>query len=1217
MMNKPANHLFLFFVLIPFTTFWMMTGHALALCSIDPNGTYIEAEHFTGDYQLDPWYHQSGDYFELHPDNSANGEIILKSGSSGAADSTPENEVKKYDVNFTATGTYYIWMRGKGFNGSEDSMFFTVDNDSWKAWNFGGNYGRFIWTGSMQIGIGNTISISTTGPHTIKIAMRETNTEIDGFYITQGSETPTDATVPSASGAATINPQAGCSGPTWATEPLQLEPTCFVGYNATSLTFNITNTGTGDDTATATITSSTTWATVTDSTVPALAIDQSHTVTVNFSTSALAAGTHTATLTITSSGSVENSPLVIPITLLVKTAPSSAACGEIPLYAENLVNPAIMVQLDTSGSMDNYVDTDDGYMTRIAIAEDVLKEVFLDRSISWGFATWAGGYGHAYDSDDASDYYTTYRIGCHDHNQAHQDALQEKADDGRASGYTPLVPTMKAALAYFQGKRQDAHYNEIFTELSCQPRILVLVTDGLGNTATDNSKIDAITDSLIADGITIVAVGFGLDDATQLDRIVLKMQTAGEASEDDYLYHLHNEDTSGKAEPFMAQNRQEFIDAMNQIVTGVKAQVFHGSSPAPTTSVDNGAILLNANFDASNWSGNLKATSFNAFTGELQSTTTWETAQTVTKDNINGFIYDADETDHVSEYTEASISGDNYLCKAMGDIINSTPAIVGTPPYFYKFGNDNGEDLYYNFKYSDAVSKRDEMAYFGANDGALHAVCVSDGTEKWRFYPNSVISKMAQAVTDPSKDPCSIAYCHQFLLDGTPEPADIYVNTTTKWRTILVTGLGKGGSAFFALDITYGKDFDDSTAPSLYLWEFNETDDTELGYATSCPTTARLSNGEGTGWASIFGSGAAENDLLQTNKEAYLFAVNSYDKSKVWIDKIDENDVSVYKIKLSSSELKNDVPSSPHLVDINDDYVYDRIYVGNLYGNLYRAQHIGFLEKPEVELFFNSENTDHQTPVTAKACSGYDDGEDIWLFFGTGKYQDQIDKITTNQQYFFGLFDENASRSAPYTKSDLVEMQTQIVEAYALDDKGERVDLDEDGNVDGDDLKQYRTVSCDSPDEQGRCNPDSKSWMLKLAVPGGTASERSISQPLVVGGVVFFTTFIPDGNVCEGNGDTYLFAVDWESGEFVSNTVFDINGDGKYTEADQTVQDPDDPKNPKKVVGLYIGTGKPVPELVIHNDILFVGTTDAEPIVVKVNLEKLQSRLKSWKRQFN
>ena len=98
----------------------------------------------------------------------------------------------------------------------------------------------------------------------------------------------------------------------------------------------------------------------------------------------------------------------------------------------------------------------------------------------------------------------------------------------------------------------------------------------------------------------------------------------------------------------------------------------------------------------------------------------------------------------------------------------------------------------------------------------------------------------------------------------------------------------------------------------------------------------------------VFSSGTAATDILQADKEAYLFAVKSYDKNKVWVD---ENNDPVYKIKLSSSELKNDVPSSPHLIDIDDDAVYDRIYVGNLYGNLYRAKDIGFLQKPRLNCF--------------------------------------------------------------------------------------------------------------------------------------------------------------------------------------------------------------------------------------------------------------------------
>ncbi len=1204
-----------FFTLTIYLAVSVLTARNVsALCTIDPTGTYIEAEDFSGSYNLDGTPSVDGkDEFELIDEPLANGGQALVAGDNGFASNTPGKEVKEYEVNFTSTGTYNIWMRGRGFSGSQDSMFFSVDSDAWKAWNFGGTYGSYIWTNSLQVGSGSSIDISTTGTHTIKIAMREKDSIIDGFYITKGSETPTDATVPST--VSSVSPKNGCSGPFWTVDPGTLEPTCFLGYNASSLTFTITNTGTTDDATTALISSNQTWVTVDNATIPALNVDDSHTVTVSFASSSLTVGTHTATLTIT--GGANNSGLTIAIDLLVKSVPSSAACGEIPLYAENLINPAIMIQLDTSGSMSNQMSIGGGeYMSRIGIAEEVLKEVFLDRSISWGFATWAGGSGNSSDSDNSPTYYTTYRVGIHDHDAAHQTALQDKADNGSASGWTPLVPAMKAGLDYFKSNRKDSYYSEKYSELSCQPRILVLITDGLGNTATDNDKIDAAVDALIAEGITVVAVGFGLDDATQLDRIVQKMQTAGEANDDDYLYHLHKEDGGGVAIPFLAQNRQEFIDAMNSIVTSVKAQVFHGSSPAPTTSVDNGSILLNASFDASDWSGNITATKFNIFTGELEATPEWQTKDTVTSLNINGFVYDSSAADKVSEYTEASISGDNYLCKPMGDIINSTPAIVGLPPFFYNF------DSYFDFKYDTNVRTRDEIAYVGANDGALHAFKLEDGTEIWRFYPESVKAQLALQNTNPSDDMCSSSYCHKFLLDGSPEPADVYVNSTIKWRSVLTTGLGEGGSAFFALDITYGKAFD--AAPealsgggslevkSKFLWEFTDTDDSELGLATSWPLTARLNNGAGTGWATFFGSGPAETDLLQADKEAYIFAVNSYDKTAVWLD---ASDVSTYKVKLTSATLKDDVPSPPRIIDTHgDDYISDRIYVGNLYGDLYRIKDIGFGEKPVSELLFDSELTDHAAPVTARPGFAYAGNGDIWIYFGTGKYQDQVDKLTIDQQYFFGLFDENASESTAYKKSDLVEMSTDIIEAYALDQDDNPVDLNGDDVVNSDDLRKYRTVSCSSPDADGLCNPDKKSWMLKLAVPVGIGSERVISEPLIVAGMVFFTTFVPDGDLCEGNGDTWLFAIDWETGEFVENTVFDTNGNGEFEDSDKEVKETDGSK--KKIAGVYVGTGKPSGELIIYNDILYVGTTNEAPKPIKVNLPGLRTRLKSWEQTF-
>ncbi len=1187
---------------------------AAGTCPIDPAGTYIEAEDFTGSYNLDGSPSSDDEFSEESP-SGANGGFELLAGDNGHASTTPDNEVKEYTVSFAVTGNYEIWMRGRGLSGSEDSMFFALDNCvdpiAWGAWNFDGNYGSYVWTDSIQSGVGlnNTINIPAAGIYKIKIAMREKNSAIDGFYITQGAETPNDTDVPAT--VTTVSPKNGCSGPSWTISPAIVESSNFKGYTAASVSFTITNTGNADDGATASITSSEAWAVVTNTTVPTLVQNASHAVTVDFNTAALTAGTHTATLTIT--GGANNSPKVINVSVLVKSIPSSAACGEIPLYAENLINPAIMVMLDTSGSMSNSMDIGGGdTMSRIAIAEDVLKEVFLDRSISWGFATWAGGSGNASNSDDSPDYYTNYRVGVHEHDTTHQTTLQAKADDGSASGYTPLVPAMRGGLEYFKSNRLDSNYNETYQALSCQPRIVVVITDGQGNTATDNTKIDTVVADLIAEGVTVVAVGFGLSNASQLDRIVQAMQTAGEADDDDYLYHLHNENGLGIAIPFMAQNRAEFITAMSDIVTHVKAQVFHGSSPAPTTSVDNGAILLNATFDASDWTGNIIATKFNIFTGQLDAAPAWDVAS-VMPGTIKGFIYDATAsgTGYVSPYTDASIIGDNFLCKPMGDIINSTPAIIGTPPFYYKF------DDYFDFKYDANVRSRDETAYVGANDGALHAFDLSDGIEKWRFYPDSVKAQMALAGTNPSDDMCSLSYCHKFLVDGSPEPADIYVDGSIGWRTILTTGLGEGGNAFFALDVTYGEAFDAPSkslplalsleVKSKFLWEFNDTDDALLGKATSWPSIARVTSGVvSSGWATFFGSGVAATELDQDEKEAYLFAVNSWDKSTVWID---ASSNPVYKMKLAAGTLKNDVPSPPRVIDTqNDDYLSDRIYIGNLYGNMYRIKDFGFGKTPVSSLLFDAEMIDHQSPITARAGYGYAGSGDIWLYFGTGKYQEQIDKFTQYQQYFYGLHDVAATETT-YKDVDLVEMETFIIEAYAVDEDGDIVDLTGDGNKDSDDLRKYRTISCTT------CNPGNSSWRLKLATPVGVGSERVISQPLIVGGIAFFTTFVPDGDVCEGNGDTWLFAVDWETGAFMSNATFDINEDGKFDDSDKSVKDTSN--ETKKIIGISIGTGKPSGELIIYNDILYVGTTNQAPVPIKVNLPAQRTRLKSWQQKFN
>jgi Tfp pilus tip-associated adhesin PilY1 len=272
---------------------------------------------------------------------------------------------------------------------------------------------------------------------------------------------------------------------------------------------------------------------------------------------------------------------------------------------------------------------------------------------------------------------------------------------------------------------------------------------------------------------------------------------------------------------------------------------------------------------------------------------------------------------------------------------------------------------------------------------------------------------------------------------------------------------------------------------------------------------------------------------------------------------------------------------------------------------MYRVEQVGNGEQPVVYTFFDSANTDHSTPITGKAGFAYggdDDDDDIldaWIYFGTGQYKEQIDKTSSEQQYFFGLKDLEGNSS--HTMSGLTQLTTDMLNASAVDSDGNTVDGTE--NV-------YRTIS--------GTNPTGNSWVLSLYNPS-TASERSLTQPLVVGGVVFFTTFIPGDDVCEGSGDAYLFALDTETG-LPAEGIFDINNDGIFDDNDKIVKD--SAGNNHTFSGFHVGKGVPN-DPVIHNDILFVGTvsgSDGEggtPKVFKVNLDKLRSRIKAWHQKFN
>ncbi len=909
--------------------------------------------------------------------------------------------------------------------------------------------------------------------------------------------------------------------------------------------------------------------------------------------------------------------------------------------------------------------------SRIDIGKSAISDLVKDRAISWGYGTWCFRESEGY---ILSEDFTKVHIGTKQHTDAHQQALQDAITATQAYSGTPFGPSVVAAKKYFAGTKAD-DAGDTYVASNCQPKFLIDVTDGQGyEPYTTVDLMNTYTRDLADSGVTPIGVGFGLDpgEAAQLYKMAEAANDKGDDSESDDIFALH-EEIEGVAQPFFANNKQELVEALNAITENVKGAVFHGSAPAPTTSVDLVDMVIVAKFDASRWIGDLEAVKRDD--ADNWNVVDWTASDVLPTGRELWTVTDPDDPGTVTPYTTDTLANDNFQCatdKPIGDIINSTPVVVAHPPFWYPF------DGYMNFLRN---SEREPMIYVGANDGFLHAFRLADGVETWAFMPHNLQAKVDKA-DDPLFDRCAPEYCHQYFVDGNPIVGDVFADfdgdSAKEWRTILLVGQREGGQAYFALDVTSGKNFNDSQDPTKYLWEFSND---QLGETWCDPAIERVGiKSEGgpppteTFWGAFFGSGYLPIPDQQANKQAYIYGIEAHDAGDLWKD-VNGNPTNRYRIapaKLGYTDLDtafgngelvtgqtsgaqgliiaidtgtgiltldnesgtfqsgevltgnqggqatvsgtlngtllNDALASPLVADMSGDNKSDRIYVGNSYGNMYRISSIAKNMTPEVTTLFTFGNTSpNENPIRAKADFGYAGySGDIWVYFGTGRYESQADKQDNHQQYFFGL-KESITPVATYTPDDLVTLQAKFATIQTAD--GPRTVRTIEGS---NDLAQPWKL---------QLYPGEQEW----GGPLSSGSERVTSQPLVFGGIVFFTTFIPDENVCAGSGETYVFALDYRTGLPIDIPIFDFNGDGDFNSNDQLEIE-------GQIVspgGLYIGRGqgsKPV----IHKDTLFVTITgdgssgggggdddddddDGNPKPEKLNMPALNVRLENWR----
>lgn len=245
-----------------------------------------------------------------------------------------------------------------------------------------------------------------------------------------------------------------------------------------------------------------------------------------------------------------------------------------------------------------------------------------------------------------------------------------------------------------------------------------------------------------------------------------------------------------------------------------------------------------------------------------------------------------DFTHGLNVYREDFAPDTAVRTSVLGDTYHSEMVMVGVPnaPWSSNVNKaGKSEANYRNSKdYATFIEKnagRRPQLYVGANDGMLHAFDL-DLNEKWAFIPPPVLPMLRNMAGDKGAGTLGGGKSNSiFTVDGPITVKDVYVGGD--WKTVLMGGLGWGGNAYYALDITNPDapahlfSFENDVASKVVnYWDsdgkkstvpYNATctafDFSKLGGAWSRPVIMLLpyrgADGKDQRWAAVFGGGYA------------------------------------------------------------------------------------------------------------------------------------------------------------------------------------------------------------------------------------------------------------------------------------------------------------------------------------------------------------------------
>lgn len=736
-------------------------------------------------------------------------------------------------------------------------------------------------------------------------------------------------------------------------------------------------------------------------------------------------------------------------------------------------------------------------------------------------------------------------------------------------GGTPTVGALLEGARYFRGENLVSMGRSYTSPMqsACQSNHIVLLTDG---SPTTNAAADV--ESLIyssggsCNTASPVAGTCGAELASWLSTTDhsasvgevngINTHTIGFNFSSAWLPGVS---AAGGGQHFLADSAQALLSAFDSILE--VASDSNNSFVAPAITVDQITRLSHrddlylALFQPNNtvrWSGNLKRYRFDGKVRDKNGQIAIDTSSGVMSDTAHSYwSLAADGSDvtaggaanlfnvnHRNVYTFTN-SGVNQLSSTVNALHENNSAVTASMLNVTdaerfnllqwsrgvdvdgEYGGQSrlhmGDPLHSRPKvitYGGTSSNPDSVVFVGTNEGFLHAINASDGTEVFSFIPPELLENLDAYYKNER------TINRVYGLDG---DLTLWVNDTGRDGEIsggdhayLYMGMRRGGRNYTALDVTVKDN------PG-FMWSINggSSGFEKLGQSWSKPTLGKISvNGAATE-VLIFGGGY---DPMQDNSTIRsadtvgndLFIVDAKTGALLWST---ANDPSSY------SAMQYSIPSDPRVLDMNGDGLTDQIYIGDMGGQVWR---------------FDIDNSGTSTvPAVTGGVIAELSGNTVTSnrrFF----YQPDVVLMSDGSQQFLSVSIGSGNRAHPLDTAvdDRFFMIRQRSIFGAPDGYGMVDSLNSTSSTtvyrpvttaDLYDATQNHIGSTDvaiAASAAGELNAK-EGWMLSLLEPG----EKVLAPSVTLNGSVIFTTFIPeqapsdDCSPAIGGGRMYVVSV--------------------------------------------------------------------------------------------